>query len=107
MKSQASYICACSVLQIASESSLDLLLSAVGLQEESWSRAVAGGHVAMYGVIAHSYLDFVNTILSESSRHFIIGHVKMTSRVIITPCYLGKNSLVPRPHLSRGNGSGD
>jgi len=94
---------------VASESSLDLLHSAVGLwrQEESWSRAVAGGHVAMYGVIAHSYLDFDNTILSESSWHFIIGHVKMTSRVIVILCYLDKNSLVPRPHLSRGEGSGD
>jgi len=51
----------------------------------------------MYGVIAHSYLDFDNTILSESSRHFIIGHVKMTSRVIITPCYLGKIVLCPDP----------
>jgi len=80
-------ISACSVLQIASESSLDLLLSAVGLQEES---AMAGGHVAMYGVIAHSYLDFDNTILSESSWHFIIGHVKMTARVRIIVCYLGK-----------------
>jgi len=76
---------------VASESSLDLLHSAVGLQEESWSmRAVAGGHVAMYGVIAHSYLDFDNTILSESSWHFIIGHVKMTARVRIIVCYLGK-----------------
>ena len=47
-------ICACSVLQIASESSFDLLLSVVGLQEES---AMAGGHVTMYGVIAHSYFS--------------------------------------------------